>query len=195
VASSETSYRDPDPPTFRGILIAGPPASGKRTLTFALTSMRRSYAPFRALSAALHPTIAAERSTERHLDELKAWAQVFHEFTEDGMRYVFDHGRLNKLREHGRIPVATVCDTAGMLAFEREADDWLPILLWCPREVAEQREPALAQPARRRRWDRSLHRLTRHLARFALVIRSDRWDAIGTAQLVHIAAQSGGPPD
>jgi hypothetical protein len=88
---------------------------------------------------------------------------------------------------------------------EREADDWLQILLWCPREEAERRlarvwsadeEPTAPDRSSMRRWDRSHKRLLRDTRRFSLTIRSDRLDAVQVAQIVHLAAQSGAPgPD
>ncbi|WP_232660556.1 hypothetical protein [Pseudonocardia sp. TRM90224] len=179
--------------TYRGILLAGPPASGKRTVTFALTSLRRSYAPFPALTVGSDTRVAAERTTQRHLDELKAWAQVFHEFTSDGARYVYDRERLNRIREQGRIPVACVDDIDVLRAFEREADDWLQVLLWCPREEAERRLAATGVAPDRaavRRWDRSEKGLLGDVRRFTVSIRTDRLNAVQVAQLVHHAAQS-----
>jgi hypothetical protein len=201
---STSSHHGPKP-TYGGIVLAGPPASGKRTAAFALTSLRRSYAPFPALTVAHQSPIAAEQTTQRHLDELKAWAQVFHEFTNDGISYAYDRERLNKLREQGRIPVACVDDADTARAFEREADDWLQILLWCPRAEAERRlagvrpaaeEPTAPDRSSMRRWDRSNKRLLRDTGWFTLMIRSDRLDAVQVAQIVHLAAQSGAPgPD
>jgi hypothetical protein len=120
-------------------------------VAFALTSLRRSYAPFPALTVAHRSPIAAEQTTQRHLDELKAWAQVFHGFTSDGISYAYDRERLNKLRDQGRIPVACVDDADALRAFEREADDWLQILLWCPREEAERRLARVWSPTKSRR--------------------------------------------
>jgi hypothetical protein len=186
-------------PACDGIVLAGPPASGKRTTTFALTSLRRSYAPFPALTVARQPSIHAEQTTRQHLDELRAWAQIFHEFTVEGTSYAFDRERLSKLREQGRIPVACVDDADALQAFEHESSDWLQILLWCPREAAERRLTS-GWPAREeheapgrpsmRRWDRSSKGLQRDTRRFTLTIRSDRLDAVQVAQIVHLAAMA-----
>lgn len=189
-------------PAYGGIVLAGPPASGKRTVRFALTSLRRSYASFPALTVAHRPQIDAEQTTQRHLDEMRAWAQIFHELRVEGANYAYDRERLSKLREEGRIPVACVDDPDALLAFEREADDWLRVLLWCPREEAERRlsrgwpgDEEQKAPGRSsmRRWDRSSKGLLRDTQRFTMTVRSDRLDAVQMAQVVHLTAQSGVP--
>lgn len=199
--ASTSLDRDPKP-AYRGVVLAGPPASGKRTVTFALTSLRRSYASFPALTVAHRARVAAEQTTRRHLDELRAWAQLFHEFTSDGIRFAYERERLNNLREQGRIPIACVDDGDVLQAFEREADDWLQILLWCPRDEAERRlartwfaheKQRTPDRSSMRRWDRSEKKLLRDTRRFTLSIRTDRLNAVQVAQIVHLAAQSGVP--
>jgi hypothetical protein len=192
-----TSSHDEPGPAYRGVVLAGPPASGRRTTAFALTSLRRSYAHYPALTPARQALVDAAQATRRQLDELRSWAQLFAESTCDGVGYAYDRERLNKLRDQGRIPVACVDDVDVLRAFEQEADDWLPVLLWCPREEAERRladaRDVHATPvsAWLRRWDRSTKKLLREPLRFPLSIRTDRMDPVHVAQIVHLAAQSG----
>jgi hypothetical protein len=186
-------------PARGGIILAGPPASGKRTVAFALTSLRRSYAHVPALTAARHFVIDAEQTSQKHLDELRSWAQLFHEFSVERAQYVYDRERLERLRVQGRIPVVCVEDVDALPAFERESDDWLAVLLWCPRGRAENRltrgRPPAEQPATvprswTRRWERSLKGLHRGAQRFTVTLRSDRLDAVEAARIVHLAAQA-----
>ena len=192
-----TSSQDEPRPAYRGVILAGPPASGRRTVAFALTSLRRSYAHYPALTTERQALVDAARTTQSQLDELRSWAQLFVEFTCEGISYAYDHQRLNKLREQGRIPVACVDDIDVLRAFEQEADDWLQVLLWCPRQEAERRLASTpdvhrtSAPAGLRRWDRSTKRLLREPLRFPLSIRTDRMDPVHVAQIVHLAAQSG----
>lgn len=153
-----------------------------------------------ALTVAARSPVDAEQTTQRHLDDLQAWAQVFHRFTTDGDTFVYDRERLSKLREQGRVPVSCVDDIATVEAFEREAGDWLHVLLWCPREEAERRladgwTVNEGQPAPERgwvrRWEKSTKGLLRDPRRFTLAIRSDHLDAVQIAQIVHLAAQAG----
>lgn len=187
---------------YDGVLLVGPPASGKRTVAFALQSLRATYAPFPALTVAHQPLVHGQRTTQAHLDELRSWAQMFHEFTIDGDSYAYDGERLGALRERGHVPVACVDDIAGLEAFEREAGDWLAILLWCPREAAERRLASdrsvwADREAYVRRlvrwWDRSTRVLLRDVSRFTVVLRSDHVNAVQIAQIVHLAAQAGVP--
>jgi hypothetical protein len=184
-------------PAYRGVVLAGPPASGRRTAVFALTSLRRSYAHYPALTTAHQDLVDAVHTTRQQMDDLRSWAQLFAGSTRDGIGWAYDRARLTRLREQGRVPVACVDDVDVLRAFEREADDWLVVLLWCPREEAERRI-ARAGDVRRipastwlRRWDRSTKQLFRDPQRFALTIRTDRMDAVQVAQIVHLAAQSG----
>ena len=185
---------------YRGVVLAGAPGCGKRTVAFALTSLRPTYAPFPALTAAPSAGLGAESTTGRHLADLRAWAQVFHEFDHAGDRYVHDHERLRTIRERGCVPVAWVEDVAALTAFDRESDDWLAVLLWCPRDEVERSLTQgdlsrrwTADRAFRRSWDRAHRRLLGNLQRFTLTIRTDRLDAVDTARLVHLAVQSGHP--
>lgn len=183
-----------------GIVLAGPRASGKRTVAFALTSLRRSYASFPALTVVARSPVDAEQTTQRHLDELRDWAQVFHRFTTDGAAYVYDRERLAKLRKQGRVPVACVDDIATVEAFEREAGDWLYVLLWCPRDEAQRRLAAgwsadggrpTPESGWVRQWEKSSKVLLKDPRRFTLAIRSDHLDAVQIAQIIHLAAQAG----
>jgi hypothetical protein len=184
-ASSEAEPRT----SYSGILLAGPPASGRRTTVFALETLRRTYAHVPALTTTPDPTVDAEKVTQRHLDELRSWAQLFHEVTLDGHSFTHDRERLVQLREKGRMPVVCVEDAPALDAFDHESDGWLPVLLWCPREVAEQRT---ADPGRAwaRRWERSSKSLAAQSHRFTLSLRTDRLNAVEIARIVHLAAQA-----
>ena len=186
-------------PTRGGVLLAGPPASGKRTVAFALSTLRRSYGHVPALTAATHPAMGAEQTSQKYLDELRSWAQLFYEFTVERARYVYDRERLDTLRAQGRVPVVCIEDIDALSAFEREPDDWLTVILRCPRDHARDRltrghsaagRAAIITRSWTRRWERSIKALERGTQRFTMTLRSDRLDAVEIARIVHIAAQA-----
>lgn len=191
-------------PAGGGILLAGPPASGKRTVAFSLTSLRRGYAHVPALAVSPHWSVDAEQAGRRHLDELRSWAQIFYDVTLDGVQYFYDRERLVRLREQGRVPIVCVEDARALSAFEAESEAWLAVMVWCPREEAGERltrgwpvgEPAYtADRSWQRRWERSAKGLFADSSRFTVTVRSDRLGAVEIARVVHLVAQAGSADD
>lgn len=191
-------------PAHAGVLLAGPPASGKRTAAFSLTTLRRGYAHVPAMATKPHRSVDAEQTAQKHLDELHAWAQIFYAVTVDGRRYAYDRERLLHLREQGRLPIVCVEDAHALAAFEAESEGWLPVMLWCPRSEAVQRltrtwpvgEPAyVADRSWSRRWERSTKSLFADPSRFTLTLRSDKLNAVEIARVIHLAAQTGSTED
>lgn len=146
-------------------------------------------------TAAPAPLVDAEQMTRAHLDELRAWAQIVHEFHVDVTTYVYERERLDRLRGQGRIPIVCVDDIDAVPAFERESGGWLAVLLWCPRDEAlqrlDRRRSDVPRRPWRRRWERSSKGLLREARRFTLTLRSDHLDAVEAARIVHLAAQAG----
>lgn len=191
-------------PVHGGVLLAGPPASGKRTAAFSLTTLRRCYAHVPALSIDPHRSVDGEKATQRHLDELGSWAQIFHSATVGGVQYSYDRERLVRLREQGRLPIVCVEDAHALAAFEAESAGWLPVVLWCPRDEAEKRltrgrqvgEPVYdADRSWSRRWERSTKSLFADPGRFTLSLRSDRLNSVEIARIIHLAVQAGSAED
>ncbi|ANY06335.1 hypothetical protein [Pseudonocardia sp. HH130630-07] len=187
-----------DGPARGGVVLAGPPGSGRRTLAFALTSLRRSYAHVPGLTTTPHPLVDAEQVPPSQLAELRSWAALVHESTVGGTRVAHDRERADRLRAQGRTPVVCVADADALVAFTHEPGGWLTVLLHCPRDRAEQRLRAAGHGAsldRRwsRRWEQTAAGLHRAAERVTLALRSDRLDPLDAARLVHLAAQADPP--
>jgi hypothetical protein len=167
-----------------GIALVGAPGSGKRSTTFALTTLSRRYARYPGLTTARAAPLDHQPAAERHLAEMRAWAQVVLEVVRDGAVLVYERERLDKIREAGQLPVVTVDAVSSVDALDRESPGWLHVHLWRPRAVALRR--AGASP---REFDRVTKELTRARERFAVSIDTDAVPVPAAAQLVHVLAQ------
>ena len=167
-------------PGWDGIVLAGAPGSGKRTTAFALTALARRYARFPALCSARVSALDIEYATDRHIAELRSWAQIFHEVTRDGALHIHDSERLCRIRDEGRTPVVTV-DAVGCLdAFAGGPRPWLTVLL----HGRTDRPSAVL----RRRTARELERLGR---RCVLAVRTDLLSVGAVSQLIDRAVRDG----
>ena len=151
----------------QGVLLAGPDPVPLGTAAFALCSTSRRYVRWAALTTG--DGEGTERTTERHLAELRSWAQVLVEHRRDGAAVVFDHERLRRIRDAGRVPVAVTDEPRVVDALLGEAPDWFAVLG--------------APSALRRPWARLADR-------FAVVVRLDRVSPVSVAHLVHHAAET-----
>jgi guanylate kinase len=131
---------------MKGIILYGPPASGKDTITEALTKLDPQCAIFERLKATPDPAVGPTKtSTYRLTDKaellrlqsqgLLAWLNRRY-----GSIYAID---IRGLRSHLRrgIPVVHLGQPEAVSAVKAVAPDatWLVVSLTCPREVAEAR--------------------------------------------------------
>ena len=149
------------------MLLAGPDPVPLGTAAFALCSTSRRYVRWAALSTGGGE--GTERTTERHLAELRSWAQVLVEHRRDGAAVVFDNERLWRIRDAGRVPVAVTDEPRVVDALLGEAPDWFAVLA--------------APSALRRPWARLADR-------FAVVVRLARMSRVWVAHLVYNAAET-----
>lgn len=156
---------------MRGVLLAGPDAGASAGVAFALTTLARDYVHLPALSSG--EADGAERATDRHLDELRAWAQVVVEYRRGGVRFVVDHERLRRAREAGRVPVVTTDEPRVLDALLAESPGWLPVLV-CPAPSP-------------RPWSSLVDR-------FAVTARLDRVPTMSVASLVDHAVRTRDEP-
>lgn len=123
------------------MILYGPPASGKDTITDSLHRIDSRCAAFRRLKVAAS-YCSAERYrpvTAAELTRLHAIGQVVYENARYGNVYVVDRPGLDRAFAHGVIPVVHLGQLAGVRAVRRYPARWLPVLLWCPRAVSEHR--------------------------------------------------------
>ncbi|MEV0695270.1 guanylate kinase [Streptomyces sp. NPDC050388] len=123
----------------RGVILYGPPAAGKDTVTMALTELSLRYAQFARLKVGTGKSAGYRMGTAEQLRELEAAGAVVYANSRYGNTYVIDAPGLDAAFAAG-VPVVHLGQVDGIRALvDGYAADWTVVLLWCPREVTAQR--------------------------------------------------------
>ncbi|MFD7813708.1 guanylate kinase [Streptomyces sp. NPDC059785] len=167
----------PDRPP-RGILMYGPPASGKDTVTAALTELDPRYVPFTRLKIGKGRTAGYRMSTPAQLAGLEAAGDVVYRNDRYGNIYVVDRPGLEQAMDGGRVPVVHLGQMAGVeQVTARFPAHWTRILLWCSRETTARRSPLRGDTDTEDRlhaWDATRVDLAAHpYARWELRVDTD----------------------
>ncbi|MFI9332641.1 HAD-IA family hydrolase [Kitasatospora sp. NPDC052868] len=180
----------------RGVLLYGPPASGKDTITAALTRHDEQYHQFERLKIGTGKAAGYRMGSEAQLAELAAANDVVYANSRYGNTYVVDRPGLDAAFEAG-VPVVHLGQVDGVRAL---LDDyqatWLSVLLWCPQEVTASRSTERGDGdtlARLSAWEATRADLDANSGfRFDLVIRTDTVSAEQAAEQVSQALESRG---
>ncbi|PZG11527.1 kinase [Micromonospora craterilacus] len=125
---------------MRGVILYGPPASGKDTVTAALRQLDDSYQQFERLKVGSGRTSGYRMGTDRHLTSLRASGDVVWENQRYHSVYVVDAPALRQQLGRG-VPVLHLGQVEAVDAV-REAFPsvrWTVVALTCPRDLAKQR--------------------------------------------------------
>lgn len=175
------------------IILYGPPASGKDTISEALTSLDHRYMLFEKLKIA---TEYGDRpgyrlATETELAEMRARDLVIYENARYNNRYVVDRPGLDAAFATGDVPVVHMGQVAGVRALRAYPATWLRVLLWCPRDVTARRARHRGSPdvdARLTAWDETLTDLqASEPDDFDLRIQTDQHEPAESASLIDAA--------
>ncbi|MGC5017447.1 kinase [Micromonospora sp. DT47] len=174
---------------MRGVILYGPPASGKDTVTAALHRLDNRYQQFRRLKAGPGRTSGYRMTTDGELASLRASGGVVWENRRYGSVYVVDGPGLRQ-QLHEAIPVVHLGQADAIDAIRRAFPDveWTVVALTCPRAVAERRivERQTGDAAERlTAWDE-----TEPFAGADLAIDTSRTLPGAAAELIDRAAQS-----
>lgn len=149
----------------QGVVLYGPPASGKDTVTAALTELNSRYAQFARLKVGSGKSAGYRMGTTEQLRELEAAGDVVYANVRYGNTYVIDRPGLDDAFAAG-VPVVHLGQVDGIRALlGGYLADWSVVLLWCPREVTEQRSAERGDsdiPARLAAWDATREDLDAH---------------------------------
>jgi guanylate kinase len=123
-----------------GILLYGPPAAGKDTVTSALAALDARYVPFRRLKVGSGKSASYRMGTAAQLAGLEARGDVVYRNERYGNVYVVDRPGLDRAFEGGAVPIVHLGQVAGVeqvAALPRVR--WVRVLLWCSRVSTAER--------------------------------------------------------
>ncbi|GGL19143.1 hypothetical protein Sme01_36250 [Sphaerisporangium melleum] len=121
-----------------GVVLYGPPTSGKSTTTTALHRLDPRFRLLRKLK------VGTGRAEEYHLisaarlDELRQAGRTIADTHRYGNTYAIDRAEIEAMTGDGLVPVAHIGNIPDLRRLVGR-DPWLRVLLWVPREVCEQR--------------------------------------------------------
>ncbi|MFH9590683.1 guanylate kinase [Streptomyces luteogriseus] len=149
----------------QGVILYGPPAAGKDTVTAALTELHAKYAQFARLKVGSGKSAGYRMGTVEQLHELEAAGDVVYANTRYGNTYVIDRPGVDAAFVAG-VPVVHLGQIDGVHALvDGYPADWAVVLLWCPREETGQRSAGRGDSdtaARLAAWDATREDLDAH---------------------------------
>lgn len=123
----------------QGVILYGPPAAGKDTVTRALVQLGRRYSQFARFKAGSGKSVGYRMGTAEQLLKLEAAGDVIYANSRYGNTYVIDRPGIDAAFAAG-VPVVHLGQVDGIRALVNGyAADWTVVLLWCPKEMTEQR--------------------------------------------------------
>lgn len=123
----------------QGVILYGPPAAGKDTVTRELVSLTPQYRQFARLKVGSGKTAGYRVGTPEQLHELEAAGDVVYANSRYGNTYVIDRPGLVDAFAAG-VPVVHLGQVDGIRALVAGYPAaWVRVLLWCPKSVTEQR--------------------------------------------------------
>lgn len=140
-----------------GVILYGPPAAGKDTVTRALHTADPRFALFPRLKLGGGRTSGYRMIREPELEDLRASGDIVWENRRYGAVYAVDRSGLLRYSDAG-IPVLHLGQRPAIETVKRATPSiaWLVVYLWCPRELAKERMIARNTgdvPARLQAWD------------------------------------------
>jgi len=171
---------------MNGVILYGPPAAGKDTITESLTALDVRYQMMPRVKVGGGRTAGYRILTAEALDELRAAGHVIWEINRYHATYALDRRAVVAALDDGRtVPVVHLGQVPAIEALIRATTParWLVVYLWCPREVAAQRISARAtgdDVARLVAWDE-----TDPLPDADLIINTADVDASEAARMIH----------
>lgn len=123
----------------RGIILYGPPASGKSSITEALTALNPNYKLFKRLKVGGGRSDSYRMTTEGHLVQLREAGKILWENAAYGANYAIERDSIVDALST-QIPIIHVGQPAAVQALVDEfGSQLLKVALRCPRDVAHSR--------------------------------------------------------
>lgn len=168
---------------MKGVILYGPPAAGKDTITAELTTINRQMRLFRRLKVGGGRTDTYRMTDARHVDFLRARGEILWENARYNALYLIDRPALLEHLAAG-MPVLHLGQVEAVEAIRKAVPDcrWLVVSLICNRRTAQARISARStgdDAARMRAWDE-----TAPLPRADLTIDTAALSAEQSAKLI-----------
>ncbi|MFC1428583.1 guanylate kinase [Streptacidiphilus sp. N1-12] len=148
-----------------GVILYGPPASGKDTVTAALAALSPTYQQFERLKIGDGKSRGYRFCSIRQLLQLEKAGDVVYTNTRYGNTYIVDRPGLTNAFASG-VPVVHMGQVAGVQAVATGfRANWLTVLLWCSRETTDERSQGRGDrdtEARLQAWDATRQDLDAH---------------------------------
>ncbi|MBF6341760.1 hypothetical protein IU450_38665 [Nocardia abscessus] len=126
------------------IVMYGPPAAGKDTVTAALAELGKEFRHYQRMKVGVGRTTGYRMASPADLEELVAAGEVIYSNSRYGSIYIIDRPELTRIFAAGEIPVLHVGQPEAINALLAACPGvrWVVVELWCPRNVAASRAAA-----------------------------------------------------
>jgi guanylate kinase len=144
----------------QGIILYGPPASGKDTVTRELEALDPRYRLFPRLKVGSGRTTGYRMATAEQLDQARGQGDILWENDRYGATYAIDRDELRRrLGDHVPVVHLGQVDAVQTIRDATLGAKWLIVYLRCPRDIARQRmndRRTGDARARMRAWDETV---------------------------------------
>ena len=185
--------------TGHGVILYGPPASGKDTVTAELASQDTRYALVAKLKAGTGRSAGYRHVSPADLDKLRATGRLAVETHRYGNVYAVDRDDIAALVEADRVPVVHMGNIPDLQRLRTAIPlTWTAVLLWSPRAVCADRSKHRGDadtPTRLQAWDETraeLHATAEPV--FNLIIHTDQADPPQAAHRIITTVATGPRP-
>lgn len=171
-----------------GVVLYGPPGSGKDTITHELTRLRADFALFERLKTGSGRTTGYRLATVDQIEELSRAGGLLYRNTRYDAEYAIDRHGVAALVDAGRVPVLHMGQVVGASAVAAFPLHWVRVLLWCPLEVTESRSIGRGDrdvDARVKVWHETREDLLAHETEpWTLTLRTDQMSPTESANAI-----------
>ncbi|MER7679962.1 guanylate kinase [Streptomyces sp. NPDC096934] len=161
-----------------GVILYGPPGSGKDAITSELTELRSEFALFERLKAGPGRTTGYRVTTVDHIEELSRTGELLYRNARYDAEYAIDRHGVAALVDSDRIPILHMGQVVGASAVAAFPLHWMRVLLWCPLDTTESRSIGRGDKdvqARVKAWHETREDLLAHETEpWTLTLRTDQ---------------------